>query len=212
VLPPPKSLGIAGRVFASWLLQGRGLAGAAATWNVYSAFFVRGGLGYRFGKDVGRDPGDGAFLTFGAGYEDWRPNTFSLQVNHWEPYFPDRGLDARKVLVTAAFKFSRFCKGALCLGPVAYVETPLQVDRGTGYEPTAGARLTLSYGEDFFVLLGAGVVVVGPLRARWVYGAGRLSWRPWTWSATYENWGPNTIPKPNFVDNGQITLGASWAF
>lgn len=205
--------GISTRLFASWLLQGRMLLGANATWTPWrSPFFVRAGAGVRLGKDLGSDAGNGAFLNFGAGYDDWRTNTFSFQINHWEPYFPTRGLDARKLLASAAYKLPRLCKATLCLSPVAYLDVPLRWDEEAGYVPVAGGRLTLSWGENLFLLLGAGVTLKGPSRVRWIYAGGHSSWRSSTFSLDYENWGPNVIPAPHFIDNGQITLGFNLGF
>ena len=212
-MPSPNGLGLSGRFYASWLLRGRALLGANATWTPYKFFFVRGGAGVRLGKDLPGDSGNGAFLTFGAGYDDWHPKTFSLQINYWEPWFPDRGLDARKLLLSAAYKLPRLCfQATICLSPVAYLDVPLKWDEAGGYVPTAGGRLTFSPREDLYLLLGVGVTLKGPVHARWIYSAGRWSYKPWSWSAAYENFGPNNVPDANFIDNGQVTLGLNWSF
>jgi hypothetical protein len=210
--PPPLSSGLnlGGRVSAAWQLARRGLVNASGQWTYWRSLFVRGSIGYR--KDFTGVPFQGTYFTFGAGWDNWRPNSFSLQINHWEQFFPDQGLDARRLQVSADYKFARLCMGSLCAAPMVYLESPVKWDIAVGYVPIAGTRLTVTLRENLFVMLGLGVTLRGPLQLLGVYTAGRASWRPWTWNAIYENWGPNPMPQTNPVNNGQVSVGANWGF
>jgi hypothetical protein len=140
-----------------------------------------------------------------VGYDDWRPGTFSLQLNQWGPIatgslgrlFDGAVLDAG-YKVPLPSPVSRF----LNLSPhLAYA---------LGRTPSASLILGAQPYRSFFLSVG---VRFGPLDASpwsWTYTFGYAGSWPVPWRLAYSNWGPNSLFAPNFVANGAITLSASF--
>ncbi|HLL55352.1 MAG TPA: hypothetical protein VK447_17470, partial [Myxococcaceae bacterium] len=78
-----------GTVFVSFPLADRPYLGVSAIYSPHSYFFVRGGLNYLFTAERNEEP---FTWSWGFGYDDWHPGTFSVQVNRWEPVLVSRGL------------------------------------------------------------------------------------------------------------------------
>lgn len=203
IAPPASAAWSTGRfhlgtaAYVSWLLEGRYQVGVGALWNPVSHLFARAGLGYRVGKDRA------AYFSWGFGYDDWHPNTFSLQINDFGPTRFD-GTGWRQAVVDLGYKLFVPCKGEFCFSTYASVDVPLQ---GTVF---GGVRETVTWQDLWFLRFGVNVTGHGDLQ--WVYGLGRYDWRPLGVSVSYDNWGPNTIPSTGFRSHGSLTVAVNGAF
>lgn len=178
--------------YVAWALEGRYLAGLSGVWSPLPHFFLRGGAGYRGGLD------HTVFYSWGFGYDDWRPGTFSLQINDWGPSVPAQGLDWRHAIVDLGYKPPRLCAQPFCVSTYVALDVPLQ---DTSF---AALRATATFHETWFVRAGFDAVFDG--HVRWVYGFGRADWRRFAVNLSYDNWGPNTAFQPNFKQHGIVTL------
>ena len=66
--------------------------------------------------------------------------------------------------------------------------------------------------NTWFIRVGLQVTLDHEKKVRATYNFGRWDWHPFTLALTYDNWGPNELPRTNFKENGAITLAWSWAF
>ncbi len=184
--------------YLGWILEGRYEVGVSAIVNPLSHLFARAGLGYRAGLD--HTP----YFSWGFGYDDWHPNTFSLQLNDFGPTrFPD-GTGWRQAVIDLGYKAFVPCAGSFCFSTYAYANQQLQGDF------SMGLRETVIWEELWFVRAGASVTQHGEVQ--WVYGLGRSDWRPLGISISYDNWGPNQVPHPNFTRHGALTASINGAF
>ena len=184
--------------YLAWILEGRYEVGVGGFWNPFSHVFARAGLGYRTGLD--RTP----YFSWGLGYDDPHPNTFSLQLNDWGPTTPSEGSGWRQAVIDFGYKLPIPCAGRACFSTYAYLDVPLD---GV---PLVGLRETVTFARAWF--LRAGINLLGGGDVQWVYGFGRYDWRPLGISLSYDNWGPNRVPDPGFRRRGAVTLGVNGAF
>ncbi len=185
--------------YVAWILDGRYEVGLAGYWNPLSFLFARAGLGYRAGRD------HAPYYSWGFGYDDWHPNTFSIQLNDFGPTTPSDGLGFRQAVLDVGYKGFVPCFGAFCLSSYVSVDVPLK--DGTAF---VGVRETITWEELWFVRLGVSLTREG--NVQWVYGLGRYDWRPLGISVSYDNWGPNQVPHPNVTRHGALTASINGSF
>jgi hypothetical protein len=205
-LPPEDGLGIAGNFYHRAKLTGQLSVGANASWKPLSYYFVRGGLNYTY------LPNSGKFsYSWGLGYDDFHPGTFSAQINNWGPIFP--GDDPLKgAVANFGYKFVADFLKPYHLSGSAAINIPISGD--------ASISTTWMWSpiEHWFIRgsLSKSLVSAGGLD--WSYSFGYSDWHPFTFSLTYDNWGSNPIFDSsqgnsfNFTENGAVTLAWSWAF
>ena len=205
-LPPAGGLGVAGNFYHRAKLTGELSFGGNASWKPYSYFFVRGGVNYNY------LPNSGKFsYSWGLGYDDWHPGTFSAQLNNWGPLAP--GDDPLKgAVANFGYKFvADFLKPYHLTGS-ASVNVPLSGD------PSISTTWIWSPIEHWFVRGSLSKSLVSANGLDWSYSFGYSDWHPFTFSLTYDNWGANPIFDSsqgnsfNFTENGAISLSWSWAF
>jgi hypothetical protein len=205
-LPPEGGLGIAGNFYHRAKLTGQMSVGANASWKPLSYYFVRGGINYTY------LPNSGKFsYSWGLGYDDFHPGTFSAQLNNWGPIFP--GDDPLKgAVANFGYKFvADFLKHYHLSGSAA-INVPL----------SGGASISTTWMwspiEHWFVRGSLSKSLTGAGGLDWSYSFGYSDWHPFTFSLTYDNWGSNPIFDAsqgnsfNFTENGAVTLAWSWAF
>jgi Protein of unknown function (DUF3131) len=191
-----------GSLLLTYRADGPGAGGVATVWPWRAAFL-------RLGAEATprSDHGDTRLL-WGFGWDDWRPNTFSLTVHNWGPLRPEDAPGWRAAEASLGYKLPRGCFQRACIAPLASVRVPFAGG------PYADFRMTVTLGDGLFVMGGIGRtmpgVFEGPLgtpRYRLVYGFGLWDWRPGTLFVTYHDWGPTWRAR-----NGIVSVGLNWAF
>jgi hypothetical protein len=180
----------------------QGAGGIATVWPWRSAF-LRIGAESTPRSDVGDTR-----LLWGAGWDDWRGNTFSLTVHNWGPLRPDDAPGWRGAEANLGYKTPRLCLDWLCLGSIASVTVPFAGG------PYADVRATFTFFGKWFAMGGIGRSIPDVFdppgsvpRWRMVYGFGRWDWRPGTFFLTYHDWGPEWRTR-----NGVLSAGVNWRF
>lgn len=199
-VPAVRGLGLRGTLVLASYLDGQVGFNGSLEWTPGSFFFLRGGVGLR----VPRAPGPFVY-SWGLGYDDWHPGTFSLQLNQWGPTTPDQGMDFPSARLNLGYKLPSLCRHRMCLSTFAYLETRLD------WQPDVGLRVTWNLTDTLFLRLGLDYKPLIGRPFEWVYGAGYWDWHAFTWTLRYDNWGPNSVPDSNLARNGVVTVGWSWA-
>ena len=181
-LTPPVQADVAGSVFAGYRGTDGQTTGAVLTAAPWRALFVR------VGAEVTPWSKDGNVrLQWGAGFEEWRGNTFFAHVRDDGPIRPDERFTLRHGEATAGYKLPILCAGSvLCLSESLFAGLPF-----TG-GPFLGARMTLTVARTWYVSGGFGWTIPDALRGdgdaapwRLFYGVGRWDWRPGGLFLTY---------------------------
>ena len=205
-LPPAGGLGIAGNFYHRAKLTGELSFGANASWKPYSYFFVRGGVNYNYLPDSGKFS-----YSWGLGYDDWHPGTFSAQLNNWGPLEPGDDL-LKGAVANFGYKFVADVLKPYHLTGSAALNVPLSGD------PSLSTTWIWSPIEHWFVRASLSKSLVKTSGLDWSYSFGYSDWHPFTFSLTYDNWGTNPIFDSsqgnsfNFTENGAVSLSWSWAF
>ncbi|SJM89753.1 DUF3131 domain-containing protein [Crenothrix polyspora] len=205
-LPPENGLGVAGNFYHRAKLTGAMSLGANGSWKPFSYFFVRGGINYNYLPDSGKFS-----YSWGIGYDDWHPGTFSAQINNWGP-IPGNGSPFSGAVANFGYKFKAEFLKPYHLSGSAAINVPFSG------EPSISTTWVWSPIEHWFVRAGLSAPLTNPGGLNWSYGFGYSDWHPFTFSLTYDNWGSNPIfdsiqgDRFNFIENGAISLSWSWAF
>lgn len=205
-LPIKDGYGFTGNVYHNSTLTGTLSVGANASWTPHSYFFIRGGINYKYYPD------EGVFsYSWGIGYDDWHPGTFSFQLNNWGPILPEEGLAFDKAVADIGYKFeAEFLKPYKISGSASFVipvEGDQQLSTTWSWSPFDYWFVRVSFQTKPFNYDGI----------TWSYGFGYSDWHPFTAGIAYNNWGPNSLTDGksdgvNFKENGLISLTFSWAF
>ncbi len=178
---PPVHADVAGSVLMGYRGSDGQTTGAVVTVAPWRALFVR------MGAEVTPWSKDGNVrLQWGAGFEDWRGNTFFAHVRDDGPIRPDQRFTLRHAEAVAGYKLPLLCAGALCLSESAFAGLPF-----TG-GLFLGGRMTVTVARTWYVSGGLGWTVPGALPGdgnasawRLFYGLGRWDWRPGGLFITY---------------------------
>ena len=84
--------------------------------------------------------------------------------------------------------------------------------RNRNRKPGAGLALSIKPWRNWFLSGGLRWYPFNDTQLTWTYGFGNWSWKPYTFSLAYNNWGPNKAFQPNFERNGSLTLAWSWSW
>ncbi|HYO72312.1 MAG TPA: hypothetical protein VEU33_40195, partial [Archangium sp.] len=202
-----RPLPISGALFVTQRLTGEGQAGATLRWAPVGRAFVRVSMSYQLLDEFRFTPGSGQFSgSWGLGWEDWRPNTFSLTLNNWGPVRPDslRGLwEGMELDAAYRVPLPGFLRPWVDVG--ARINVPLT--RG----PALGITLTGKPLRHFYLMTALRIPVFGDAPVTWAYSVGYASYQPYTLAVSYANWGPNRLSELNLVENGIFTLAFLWA-
>ncbi|HET8538355.1 MAG TPA: DUF3131 domain-containing protein [Anaeromyxobacter sp.] len=187
---------------ATYRSDGPGVGGLATVWPWRSAFLRLGGE-----ATPQAERGESRLL-WGFGWDDWRPNTFSLTVHNWGPLRPEDAPGWRGAEANLGYKLPRLRVDWLEIAPVASVTVPFAGG------PWADLRATFTIGGRLFAMGGIGRTIPGVFEGppgtpdvRYFYGFGLWSWRPGSVFVTYHDWGPVWRDR-----NGVLSLGVNWAF
>jgi hypothetical protein len=200
-LPKKNSLGFTGNFYYRKPLEKDGSAGGTISWTPAPYWFIRGGFDYKYKLDE-----DKFSYSWGIGYDDWHPGTFSLQLNNWGPILPGEGLKFKSSVINLAYKIKSDTLKKYHISGSAGIDFPIE---GTAIVNTTWQWEPIN---TWFIRVGLQVTLDHEKKVRATYNFGRWDWHPFTLALTYDNWGPNELPRTNFKENGAITLAWSWAF
>jgi hypothetical protein len=143
---------------------------------------------------------------WGFGWDDWRPNTFSLTVHNWGPLRPQDVPGWRGAEANLGYKLPRVCLDWLCIAPA----TSLTVPFAGG--PWGDVRMTFTFFGRIFAMGGIGRTIPGVLEGppgtpgvRYYYGFGLWTWKPGKLFVTYYDWGPVWQNR-----DGVLSVGITW--
>ncbi len=201
-------IGIGGSVALTYRLRGAIALGGSLAWAPQPNLFVRTGFSLRGLEklDLTPDFENDISWWWGLGYDDWRPNTLSIQINNWGP-IPLGSTDVFSGAVAdLGYKLPAISWDIFRLSSSLHVSSSFK--RGL---PTFSGSVSLSALQHLsgFVTLRADPFAKDLLS--WNYGFGISDWHPFTFSCVYTNWGPNKINEPNFFSNGAVSLSFSYA-
>ena len=143
--------------------------------------------------------------SWGIGYDDWHPGTWALQLNHWGPLQFGDGLDFDNAIAEVSYKLKSDWMKDHNLSAAVALSKPISDD------PVLSFGWSWNPYSHWFVRS----TLIKPLDSselNWSYGFGFTRYNPSSWSVEYNNWGVNSFPQTNFVDNGQLSLIYRWAF
>jgi hypothetical protein len=203
--PPPDSLGFGGNFFHSWPIAGEPAIGASISWRYKERWFIRAGVSHKYLLAH-----DAFSYSWGVGYDDWHPGTFTFQINNWGPILPSETFTGNLEGATAniAYKIDAEILKEHRMGASIGFDMPFNPDSNPGINGTWQWEVI----PTWFVRVGLRQGLGKEGRLTWTYGFGRSDWHPFTWSLTYDNWGPNQAFQPNFTETGNVALSWSWAF
>ncbi len=193
-----KKLRLAGSISDTYSLKdGSNTLSASATWSPKKNWFVSGNVSL---KDNGQ-PG----YSWSAGYADWKPGTWSAQINNWGPLKPGEGLALDKAVANLSYKVKSATLEKHKLAASANLSAPLN-----GNKPELSGTLQWSPKNNWYIRTTASVPVTGG-RPNWTYGFGYADQRPGKWRVEYANYGKNAVPGDNFK-SGSITISRGWQY
>ncbi|AKJ07723.1 hypothetical protein ATI61_107172 [Archangium gephyra] len=200
-------LPISGALFVTQRLTGEGQAGATVRWSPVGQAFVRVSLSYQLLDEFRFTPGSGRFSgSWGLGWEDWRPNTFSFTLNNWGPVRPDT---LRSYWEGMEFDVAYRVPLPELLRP--WVDVGARINAPLTRGPALGITLTGKPLRHLYLMTALRIPVFGDAPVTWSYSVGYASYRPYTLAVSYANWGPNRLSELNLVENGIFSLAFLWA-
>lgn len=182
-LLPPVGAQVAGSVLVGYRGSEGETTGAVVTVAPWRALFFRAGA-----EVTPRSKEGDVRLLWGAGFEEWRGNTFFAHVHDYGPVRPEESFTFRHAEATAGYKLPLLCGGPLCLSESVFAGLPFT---GGTY---LGARTTLTIARTWYLSGGFGWTVPDMLPGsgdapawRLFYGLGRWDWRPGGLFLTYRD-------------------------
>ena len=196
---------VSGVLYETLALAGRASVGARFAVSPFANTYLRTALVQAVGRNAEKPT-----YSWGIGYNDWHTNTFSLELNNWGP-IPIDELDVKGTTLDLGYKVALPSPLSNYGGMTLSISYPLRA------YPNAGFGVSAKLWHDWFVSSGIRWVPFSLTQSpdyshfTWSYGFGNWSWKPYTFSLAYNNWGPNEVFDFNFQRNGSLTLGWSWA-
>lgn len=168
--------------------------------------FVRAGLSWRLLTDWDQGPSAEdaePSWSWGLGYDDWRPGTFSLQLNHWGPLRRFRKTALEGAVATLGYKIPVPKRWSKYFSLRADLSTPLT------WSPSLGAGIAFKLPRSFFLSLGVSQKLLEDLSPTWSYVLGRSRWKAGTLAVVLANYGPNRLDQLNLRG---LALSVSWSW
>ena len=191
-----KKLRLAGNIADTYSLKdGSNTLSASATWSPKENWFVSGNASIKDGK-LG--------YSWSAGYSDWRPGTWSAQVNNYGPIAPGKGLDLNNASASVGYKVKSATLDKYKLNASAGANINAQ---GKG---SVNATVQWNPKPKWYARTTASIPLEGGAPT-WSYGFGYSDPRPNKWRVEYSNYGNNQYPGDNLKD-GSITISRGWQF
>ncbi|MBX2837296.1 MAG: hypothetical protein KTR35_10610, partial [Gammaproteobacteria bacterium] len=164
-----------------------------------SYWFIRGSWNYRLSDEEFR-------YTWGIGYDDWHPGTFSVQLNHWGPLLPGDYLDIDNAIASATYKFKKnaFMKKH-------GVSSSVTLSQKISGDPVFSWSNSWTPAGKWFVRSTLSQPIKGG-DLSWSYGFGLANYSPFTFSFEYNNWGYNKAFETNFQDNASLSFTYRWRY
>ena len=202
--PKAFALGLAGNIYAKQSLKNSATSiGGSINRKLIKDSYWFARVGWNYTLEESDDP---FTYSWGIGYSDWHPGTFSAQLNNWGPIKPEEGLALEKAVANFGYSVkSEFLKkNKLSLS--GSINVPVK-----GNSSIVG-NLRWSPKKNWFVNVSASQPLEGDGTPKWTYGFGYSDWRPNKINLQYSNYGPNEIPYHNYEENGTWTLSYNWKF
>lgn len=169
--------------------------------------FVRAGLSWRLvtaWDEAAASASDAEpSWSWGIGYDDWHPGTFSLQLNHWGPLRRLQQKAIEGAVATLGYKVPLPKRWAERLSLRADLSTPLT------WSPAFGAGVAFKLPRYFFFSLGISQKLLEGTSPTWSYVLGRSRWKAGTLALVLANYGPNRLDQLNLRG---LALTASWSW
>ena len=204
VKPKKWSLGLAGNVYLKQSLKNSALAvGGSINRKIIKDSYYFARVGWNYSLEEAKDPFS---YSWGIGYSDWHPGTFSAQLNNWGPIKPGEGLALEKAVANFGYSVkSAFLKDKK-LSLSGAINVPVEGNS------SAVASLRWSPVKNWYANASVSQPLEGDGTPKWTYGFGYSDWRPNKINLQYSNYGPNEIPDHNYKENGTWSLSYNWKF
>jgi hypothetical protein len=203
VRPQKGGYGLAGSYYHTWALKDwTPSIGGSVSWSPGQYWYARAAANLKYSNHNQ----DLLTYSWSIGYDDWHPGTFGLQLNNWGPINWGDGFDIEKAIGAITYKIdSKFLQSKKIGSSIAL---SIPVNNGN---PALQTNFRWSPIPSWYIYSGFSFPLDGKTPS-WNYGFGRQDYKPFTFTFQYNNYGPNTILKDNFNENGTLTMGGSWAF
>ncbi len=165
--------------------------------------FARVGLSWRWITEWEEDADLEPSWSWGLGYDDWRPGTFSLQLNHWGPLRRFKKTAIEGAVLAFGYKIP------LPKGPARYLSMRAELSTPLTWSPSAGAGVAFKLPRAFFLSLGISQKLIEQTRPTWSYVLGRSRWKAGTLAVILANYGPTRVGELN--PRG-LALTVSWSW
>ena len=199
-----KFIGLAGNVYLKQSLKkGNKAIGGSINRKLIKDNFWFARVGWNYTLEESDDPFS---YSWGIGYSDWHPGTFSAQLNNWGPIKPGEGLALEKAVANFGYSVkSEFLKQHK-LSLSGAINVPIE-----GNSSVSG-NLRWSPVKNWYVNTSVSHPLEGDGTPKWTYGFGYSDWRPDKINLQYSNYGPNEISEHNYRENGTWSLSYNWKF
>lgn len=201
--PKRRGHGFSGSYYHSLALKnGKPSIGGRVSWAPKKHWFIRAGMNYKYTESGSQK----VSYSWGGGYDNWRPGSFGLQINNWGPIQFGEGLNIKKAVLAATYKANNKWLQSKKIGAALALTTQLG-----NAKPALQTNFRWSPFKTWYAYSGLSIPLNGD-NPTWSYGFGRQDYRPFTLTIQYNNYGPNTLFRDNFEENGTLTIGGSWAY
>ncbi|PWQ98375.1 hypothetical protein [Leucothrix arctica] len=164
-------------------------------------WFARGGWNYSLENE--EDPFS---YSWGIGYSDWHPGTFSAQLNNWGPLKLGDGLALDKAVASFGYSVKSEILKKYRLSLSGALNIPIDGNS------SAAANFRWSPKENWYISSSLSYPLEGDGDPKWTYGFGYSDWRPNKFNLQYSNYGPNDLFEPNYKENGTWSFSYNWKF
>ncbi len=164
-------------------------------------WFARGGWNYSLENE--EDPFS---YSWGIGYSDWHPGTFSAQLNNWGPLKLGDGLALDKAVASFGYSVKSEILKKYRLSLSGALNIPIDGNS------SAAANFRWSPKENWYINSSLSYPLEGDGDPKWTYGFGYSDWRPNKFNLQYSNYGPNDLFEDNYRENGTWSFSYNWKF
>ena len=202
--PKKYPLGLAGNVYLKQSLKhSTNAIGGSINRKLIEDSYWSARVGWNYTLEESDDP---FTYSWGIGYSDWHPGTFSAQLNNWGPIKPEEGLALEKAVANFGYSVKSDFLKENKLSLSGAVNIPID-----GNSSIAG-NLRWSPIKNWYINASVSQPLEGDGTPKWTYGFGYSDWRPNKLNLQYSNYGPNEIPYHNYEENGTWALSYNWKF